>query len=231
MSIGPIEDAARALSYWQVRHQAMSNNLANTATPGFKGERVFGELLADQSLRTSARTDFQQGTLTRTQSDLDVAIAGEGFLVVKTPQGERLARGGSFELDVNGRLVDGHGFAVMGESGEITLPPGTVEIGRDGSVFVDEGFVGQFRVVTVPPGTELTHEGASRFAAPPATWSPVDAADRDIRQGSLEESNVGALEGMVEMITIQRAFASVEKAIEALDQQTATAIDLGRSVR
>ena len=230
MSTGPIENTARALSHWHVRHQAMSNNLANAATSGFKGERVFGEIMADRTLESGSRTDLQQGQLTYTGSPLDVALVGEGYLVVGTPQGDRLARGGSFELDANSRLVDDRGFAVMGERGELILPPGEVEVGHDGSIRVDQALIGRLRVVSIPAETGLVHEGGSRFAAPVDSWSTIRPEDRDIRQGNLEESNVGPLEGMVEMISIQRAYAAVEKAVEALDGQIATAVDLGRPV-
>ncbi len=231
MSIGPIEDAARALSHWQARHQAMSNNLANTGTSGFKAERVFGELLADRTLRTASRTDFGQGPLSETGAPLDVALVGDGFLVVRTDAGDRLTRGGSFELDPRGRLVDRHGFPLMGERGEIVLSPGDVEIARDGTVLIDRAPVGRLRVVRTAAQSELVHEGDNRFVAPEESVTTVRAGDRDVRQGTLEESNVGALEGMVEMISIQRAFAAVEKAVEALDGAVGTAIELGRPAR
>lgn len=229
MSIDPIRKTAQALRHWQVRHQAMANNLANVSTTGFKAERVFGELLNGQALQSNAGTDFTQGAFAETGGSLDMAIAGEGFLVVRTPAGERLVRGGSFELDANSRIVDGSGHPLLGERGPLVVPPGEIIIDAQGQVHVDGALLGRLKVVTVAAYDGLEHEAGGRFRIPEDQIKPMRPEDTDVRQGFIEESNQGAVEGMIEMIQIQRAHAAVERALEALDGALRTVVnDIGR---
>lgn len=229
MTLDPIRNAAQALRHWELRHQTMSNNLANVATSGFKAARVFGELL-DGQLVSDARTDFQQGSLTETGNALDLAQIGPSFLVVETPAGPRLTRGGAFQVDAQGRLADASGHPVLGRGGPILIPPGTIEITRGGDISVDGIHVGQLRVVSVNSFDGVEHEAGGRFRVPADALREVPAVDRDLRQGFVEESNQGTIEGMVEMIQVQRAYASVEKALQALDGALRTVVnDIGRS--
>ena len=231
MSIDPIRNAAQALRYWELRHQTMSNNLANVSTSGFKAERVFGELL-DGSLVPGTQTDFVQGTLTETGNPLDVAQAASGFLVVDTPQGQRLVRGGALEVDAQSRLTDASGNPVLGRGGPIVIPPGRIEITRSGDITVDQVHVGKLRMVQVRSFDGVEHEAGGRFRVPADGLQEIADVDRDLRQGFVEESNQGAVDGMVEMIEVQRAYASVEKALEALDGALRTVVnDIGRPGR
>ena len=129
-----LTSAAAALRYWERRQEVASNNLANVSTDGFKAERVFAEMLGDATPAARTATDVRSGTLRETRNPLDVAVAGEGFLVVSTPGGERFARGGSLQLDAGRRLVDPAGNAVLGENGPIVVPAGSVSIDRGGQI-------------------------------------------------------------------------------------------------
>lgn len=229
MTIDPIRRTAQALRHWEIRHQAMSNNLANTSTAGFKAERVFGQLMQGQGVETNAGTDFSQGALTQTDRPLDIAIGGEGFVKVRTPVGERLVRGGSFEVDSKSRLVDSQGNELLGERGTMVLPPGEVTIDRGGEVRVDGALVDRLDVVVLRSYEGAQHEAGGRFRIPEDQIKPLGAADTEIRQGYIEESNQGAVEGMVEMIQVQRAHAAVERALEALDGALRTVVnEIGR---
>lgn len=229
MNTGPIKNAAQALRYWELRQQTAANNLANVGTTGFKAERVFGEVLPDGRLAPSTRTDFSTGVLTQTGATFDLALGGEGFLVVKTDQGERLVRGGSFSLDPRGRLVDERGDALLGENGEILVPPGDVEIDRSGQLKVDGQTLERLRVVTVADPQALAHAGEGRFLAAEDALRDIPPDVRQVHQGHLEESNMNSLDGLIETITIQRAYGSVERAIGELDQTLRTiANDLAR---
>lgn len=231
MKIGPIKNAAQALRYWELRHQTAANNLANAGTTGFKAERVFGEVLPDGRLLPLTRTDFQGGVLSRTGATFDVALGGDGFLLVKSDEGERLVRGGSFSLDPRGRLIDERGDAVLGEGGEIHVPQGDVEIDRSGQIRVDGQIIDRLRVVTVGDPQTLEHAGEARFFAPTEAVKDVPPELRQVHQGHLEESNMNSLEGLIETITIQRSYGSVERAIGELDATLRTiATELARPV-
>lgn len=213
---GPLRIGARALRYWEARQANVSNNLANATTPGFKAERVFARLLDDATVAADGATDLSAGTLARTDRPLDVAITGDGFLVVDTAQGHRWRRGGSLSLDPTGTLVDGAGHPVLGESGAIVLPPGSVEITDAGVIRVDGQEIDRLRLVRTDDPSSLQRAGANLWMsdAPP---SPVPADQVSVRQGHLEESNVDPVGAMVEMIEIQRAYQAVQRSMQTHD--------------
>ena len=230
MKINGMTQAARALQYWERRPEIVTNNLANADTHGFKAERVFARMLGESGPVADTTTDLRAGTLKVTGSPLDIALGGDGFLVVETPQGERLTRGGAFRLDEQGRIVDPNGNPLLGESGPITAQGGSIVIEATGRVTVDGKEAGRLRVETLAADAPLEHAGANLFVTTGAT-QPVDSEARLVRQGHLEESNVNTVGSMVDMISIQRAYASVQKAMSTLDGVRGTIVnDLGKPV-
>jgi len=220
--------AARALRYWETRQQVLAHNLANVDTPGFKGERVFARLMEDRLVEAHAATDMSTGALTPTGRPLDLALEGPGFFVVDTPDGDRLTRGGAMRIDEAGRLVTESGDPLLGESGPLVLPPGTVEIDASGVVRVDGRQIGRLRVEAAPAGVTLVREAGGLYR-PDALRIPMDPDARTVRQGMLESSNVSPIEAMVDMLTVQRSFAAVQNSVRVIDEVMATvANDLGR---
>lgn len=231
---GPIngmKQAASAMRYLQRRQEVVANNLANVDTHGFKGERVFARMLGDgMGPVADTTTDLRGGALRQTGAPLDLAIGGDGFLVVDTPNGERLTRGGSFRLDDEGRVVDARGNALLTDGGPLIVQGGTVEVDGAGRIRVDGRDVGTLRVEDVPPDTELLHEEGTLFVATEGTI-PVDGGDRQIRQGHLEDSNVSSIDALVDMISIQRAYAAAQKSMVTLDEIRGTiSNELGKPV-
>ncbi len=239
ISIRPtgMTSATHALRYWERRQEVAANNLANVSTDGFKAERAFARLLDTAHPTIDTATDLRSGTLRPTGEPMDIALAGDGFLVVGTPEGERLTRGGSFRFDDESRLVDLQGNPLLGVDGEIVLKPGErtpdavdvdplaapqsggplVQVDRVGRVQVNGRTIATLRMEQIPAAQNLQHVGAGLFV-PPEGRANVADADRDIRQGFLEDSNVSTVGAMVDMIGIQRAYASVQKAVTTLDQ-------------
>jgi flagellar basal body rod protein FlgG len=223
-----ITAAANALRYWEQRQAVVSNNLANASTDGFKAERVFARLVGESSPAADAVTDGRDGTLRETRNPLDLALRGDGFLVAQTPRGERFVRGGSLHLDPAGQLVTADGAALLGEKGPIKIAGGTVSIDHAGLVTVDGKPIDRLRMERVAPGTALQHDAGTMFVPDPSRQS-IALADRQLSQGFVEESNVNTIGSMVDMISIQRNYASVQKAITTLDGIRGTiANELGR---
>jgi flagellar basal-body rod protein FlgF len=228
--INGLTRAAGAMRYWERRQEVLANNLANANTDGFKAERVFGRLMGDAMTVTDTRTDRSVGTLRPTQAPLDLALAGDAFFVVQTPNGERLSRGGSFSLNESGQIADANGNLLLGEDGPITVPPGALEIDGAGALRVAGQEIGQLRVETVPADAPLLHEGGTLFLPDPDR-QPAPPESRMVRQGFVEDSNVNTIGSMVDMISVQRAFAAVQKAITTLDAVRGTATnELGKPV-
>ncbi len=226
------ERLAAALSVLEGRQAIIANNLANTSTVGFKGARSFTSLMADGATPTlESATDFRPGALATTGNPLDVAILGDGSFLVRTPQGERLTRAGQFGMNGDGELVDRNGFTVLGagptasERHPIRIPPGTAEIviTASGSVHADGVAVGELAIHRAPEGAITRQEAGGLAATTPASVA-VDSSQRAVRQGTIEESNVSAVDTLVQMINVQRLYASAQRALSAVDSARGIAI-------
>lgn len=222
MPLRGILDTARSLSFYLRWQEVTANNLANTNTDAFKADRLAAVRSAGEQHATPLeRTDLQQGAFHDTGRPLDVALDGPGFFVVHTARGDRLTRGGSLKLDSNGQLVDSHGDPILGDDGPLTLTGAAVEVRSDGSVLVDGTAAGQLRVVTVADPQTLLKEGFGRFVPKGPVEDVAEGATR-VRQGAIEEPNMDPLLSMVDMITIQRAYAANVDALKAMDGVLAT---------
>jgi flagellar basal-body rod protein FlgF len=225
-----LSSAASALRYWERRQEIASNNLANASTDGFKAERVFATMLGDALPVAKTSTDTQAGSVRQTGNPLDVAIKGDAFLVVDTPNGERFSRGGSLQINTQRRLVDGGGHPVLGARGPITLPEGQVTIDTKGTISVDGKAVDTLRMERAGDAKSLAHEGGT-LLVPDAGRKALPDGDRAVSQGFVEESNVNTVSSMVDMIAVQRAYASVQKAVTTMDSVRGTAVnELGKPV-
>lgn len=222
MPLNGMDSAGSALRYWERKQEIVANNLANVSTDGFKAQRVFARLLDGVRPVAEATSDMSTGNLRTTGNAMDVAVDGPGFFVVKTPNGERYTRGGSFRLDDKHQLTDADGNLLLGEKGiPLKLTDGPVEISKTGEVTQNGQVVDRLRMETAPKGTELEREGQSLWV-PPATKEILKPEARNVKQGSLEESNVNSMSALVDMVAVQRAYASVQKAIVTMDQANET---------
>jgi flagellar basal body rod protein FlgG len=223
-----IAAAASALRYYERRQEIVAHNLANASTDGFKAERIFARLVGDSHPAPDTATDLRRGSFKETGGALDIATDSDGFFVVSTPQGDRLSRGGTLRLSPDGVLTDPAGHALLGEKGPIRLGPGSITIDREGLVAVDGEAVDRLRMETVPPGTDMQHDAGTLFV-PGSTRQQLDVGNRAIKQGFVEESNVNTVSTMVDMISVQRAYANAAKALTTLDGIRATiSNDLGK---
>jgi flagellar basal-body rod protein FlgF/flagellar basal-body rod protein FlgG len=213
--------------------ELVANNLANLGTAGYRGQQAtFRSLVAGGSavamnplnaavnnfgVLSGSRVDLASGSLVTTGNPLDVAVAGAGFFSVQSAEGVIYTRNGSFHATPAGQLVTAQGDAVLGEQGPITLPSGAVAISSDGTVSVDGAVVEKLRVAEFSPDTSLRALGNALYAAPPGSALP--AASSSIRQGMIEDSNVSPMQGVVELISIQRNAEMMQRALTLFDSQ------------
>lgn len=231
-----LNSAAAGMAAQQQRLDAVSNDLANANTTGYKRVRVgFRDLVYTQTGRSSAegpRTGagaaavdagraFQQGAIQRTDQPYDVAIQGEGFIRVRLPDGRQaLTRDGSLRVDGAGKLVTSSGAVVQPA---ITFPAGAtgadVSIGQDGTVLSGGQRIGRIELVSVRSPQRLQPVGDNAFLATAESGAVRPApASTNLTQGALEMSNVDMADAMVAMIESQRAFQLTSKAIQTQDQ-------------
>ena len=222
--------AAAALQMLERRQQVLANNLSNASTRGFKAETAFSRIMGDAIASTDTALDLSAGNLTETHNPLDLAIEGDGFFVTQTAAGERLVRNGSFRMDPDRRLVDDHGDPVLGDDGPIVLPPGAIEIDATGLITVNGKPAQRLRVERVPEGTQLEHEGGTRFV-PVAGRQSIPPAERSVRQGFVEESNVNPMSAMTAMLEVLHRYGAAQKTLSTIDAVRGIAVtDLAKPV-
>ena len=176
----------------------------------------------------STTTDTTQGGLVPTGNSLDVAINGEGFFVLDTPEGRRYTRDGSFEVNKLGELVNKNGFNVLGAGGgKLTIGTSTVAIGEDGVISNKDGPLGRLERVGIPAEV-LKKVGQNVYTAPEGSEIPMEGTLGGVQQGFLEASNANAIRGMTQMIEANRAFESYMKMIQTLDGLDGQANRIGR---
>jgi flagellar basal-body rod protein FlgF len=213
--------------------QILANNLANINTTGFKEEKAFFTFL-NQSLESSPGADdltetinrsvlargtmnAAEGSLNPTNRELDIAIEGNGFLVVQTPGGIRYTRNGSLHLNAQSVLTTSDGFPVLGSATglPITLGPGKISINEDGEVSLDDAKIDRLKVVTFDNLSALEKEGNSLFISR-AGQNSEKKSDAKIRSGYLEQSNVNPVSSVVQMVEILRHFEAIQKGVDLI---------------
>lgn len=215
--------------------QVLANNIANASTRGFRREEVvFAEHVArldrgDPSLSVATalgrRIDLSEGGLSRTGSPFDLAIEGEGFFQVETPQGLRLTRAGAFTPNEVGDLVTPDGYPVLDAGGgTIFVPPdaGEIAVGRDGTVSAGGLPVGQIGVVVPEDANSLQRRGANLFEAPAV--APVEAPR--VLQGFVEGSNVNAVAEIGRLIEVQHAYEQGQKFLDQENERIRSVIQM-----
>ncbi len=203
--------------------RAHANNLANLSTSGFRRDfeqarsmPLFGDGYPARVYAMSERpaTDFTSGSLQETGNELDVAIEGQGWLAVQTPDGsEAYVRTASMKIDALGMLRTGSGLPVLGNAGPIAVPPQQqIEIGQDGTISIRSlgeapnvvAQVDRIKMVNPDPKSLVKGEDGMIRLKEPAT-QPADANVR-LTSGFLESSNVNAVAEMTSMLALARQF-------------------------
>jgi flagellar basal-body rod protein FlgF len=219
-----VSEVARAGAEKIYQLDVVSNNLANTATPGFKVERYCpGTTREDSNTKEVSNqdlaftiVDYSQGMMQKTDNALDVAIQGEGFFTIQTGQGTAYTRKGNFTINKNSQLITQTGELVLGDKGRpITVTGKNIDIDHVGNVTVDGTESGKLQIARFENPQVLTRTRDGLFRDPGAAgMKRMD--NPEIKPRQLEMSNVNAIKEMVEMMDIQRSFESYQKVIQTI---------------
>lgn len=229
----------------QNRLDIISNNIANSATTGYKQESVtsqaFKQMLAvkirdgsdayidrpigNMSLGVKlgeVYTDYGQGSLRQTSNTYDLAISGEGFFQVRVPMADgstsvKYTRDGNFNMTSDGFIVDVDGNHLQGANGDLQVDPSAAEVvvTREGYVQVDGQVVDRIAIADFEDYDYLKKFGDNMYEA--VDGATAKATTAMIEQGYLEQSNVNVVSEMVDMITITRAYEANQKIIRSVD--------------
>lgn len=215
-----------------LRHELdiVANNIANADTTGFKVENLLvktepkspavtldGPRPVKFVIDTGVARDFSQGTLKTTGSPLDLAIEGQAFFKLNTPDGERYTRDGHFRLDDTGKVVTQNGQPVADAGGgELLIDPqkGPIAIAADGTVSQGSEQVGKIGVVRFDSLSVLEKTGDNLYRNT-SNQQGQPAPDARVRQGMLEGSNVNTIAQITKMLEVTRAYESMAKMMDS----------------
>jgi len=183
-------------------------------------------------------TNFDQGSLQRTENHFDLALEGRGFFTVMTERGERYTRDGSFTINQEGILMTHNGNPVMGENGIIRVHHNNFIVNEFGEVVVNGDLsadprdvvsmasndwanptvIDRLKIVDFENIREIKKEGDSMYRETEFSGPPLPPGEFKVVQGFLEKSNVNIVREMVDMIEVQRSYEANQKAVTSHDQ-------------
>src|SRR5580693_8051989 len=197
----------------------LANNIANSATTGFKSDREFYDLY-DQHLPgiKTQWTDFSQGSMVATGNPLNLALSGKGMFALNSPNGVVYSRTGDFRISKTNQIETPEGYTIrnlLDQGLPITVDPDQpIDISKDGTVSQSGQALGQIQVDS-PDSTPqaLSRLGNSYFMS--GAGVPVSKASNstEILQGEVEQSNVSVSESAVRLVGVMRQFEMLQKAM------------------
>jgi flagellar basal-body rod protein FlgG len=231
------------------RQEAITHNLANMQTVGYKSDRAiltdFPSLLLkriyEQNIGpevgrvgtgvtlSTLTTDFSDGPLRLTDHPFDLALVGDGFFQVQSTEGIRYTRDGRFHRSVDGLLVTADGLPVLGNNGAINLPQGQLNITPKGELFIDENYIDQLNLVYFDNPTDLVKDGQTNFLSRGANPQPLPLEQANVYQGYLEQANVEVAQVVAEMSSVLRTYEANQRLVQFQDQiNSRTVSEIGR---
>jgi len=223
--------------------EILANNLANASTGGYKTDREFYSVYAAAEAADSAAqglspeadlspviekhwTDYSQGSLHSTGNPLNVALDGPGFFAANGPSGVVYTRNGNLRVNASGFLSTADGYPMRAAAGgtiQVTSN-NPIEITLDGSVRQDGQDLGQLEVSDFPDPSLIQKSGLNYFLNPDPNFKPAQAS-APIRQGHIEDSNVGTAESAIRLVSVMRQFESLQKAMNIAADMSRYAIE------
>lgn len=217
----------------QRQMDVVAQNIANVNTTGFKSNDVlFQDYMVKPTpkfthhmvLDRATLRNTTQGTFIKTENPLDLAIAGQGYFAVQTPQGVQYTRQGSFQMDAEGNLVTPDGYPVLSGGGSsIAIPTDakSISIAQDGTISTETGKIGRMQVVKFQ-NEQLMKQTYGGFYT--TDEQPEVDEGAQLNQGMVESSNVKAVTEMTHVIEISRAYERVARLMDAENQRLTNAI-------
>ncbi len=232
--------AATGMLTQRSKMDVITNNITNADTSGYKTDRMISRSFEDMLLERmndpailSRRpdvgplntgthideivTDFSGGPLEETGETTDLALEGDGFFCVQTPQGISYTRSGNFYVNAEGDLVTQEGYYVLGQNGgRLHVGSANFTATEDGSIWSDGALAGTLRVVRFAD-TGVLRKAGDNLYVPYGNAQPAIMEAPVVKQGFLEGSNVDIATAMVDMLTVSRAYESNQKIINMVD--------------
>lgn len=167
----------------------------------------------------------------KTDNKFDLALNGEGFFAIETPNGEKYSRAGAFTVNQEGTLVDMNGFPVKGEKGIIKVGQADFKVDENGNVAIKQDLSAEWQVVDKLKLVDfydkrgLIKQGKNYYLKTDEAGEMKTPNNLKIMQGYLEGSNVNPVLAMTQLIEVQRTYEACQKAIQSEDQTLSKAVN------
>ena len=222
------------------RLELIANNLANVNTTAYKAERVmFDDVTfkagpaADVSfvIDRASFTDFQTGSVTQTGNQLDMAVVGDGWLTVQTPDGIRYTRDGRLQVSQNNELIAIDGSPVLDEGGNPIVIPQEAEsiaISKNGNVSIQiQGEpapteLANLGIFEFDDPNQLIREASGRFSSNAEAQLVINPR---VQQFALESSNINPIKEIIELMELSRAYTQVSSSSDDIHKQKEDSIE------
>ena len=232
---------SRQMALWK-QMDLVSNNMANMNTAGYKGDdAVFTSYLVDTrggaadivgnplyfTMDYASYKDFSEGMIAHTGNKFDVAIQGNAFFSVDTPQGELYTKKGQFTLNSDGAISTIDGFPILSENGTpFFIAPEETQliITETGEVMTENGSLGRIKMATFADNQLLSKVGDTMFAMKEGNTAEFNTGNYKLVQGSIEKSNVNGVNEMTKLIKVQRAYEYVQQMIDTEHERLSNTI-------
>jgi flagellar basal-body rod protein FlgF len=199
------------------RMSTIAMNVANMNTPGYRADQVsFGTILSKaggQSVAYASTQDTfisrKSGALTRTDNPLDVAVQGDAWLAIRTPQGVVYTRDGRMRMTENGSLQTLNGYPVLDAgNAAILLEPdaGAPTISKDGMITQQGRQIGAIGLFQIDPTAKLSRRDNSGVSPDKPATPVLDFNQNGIAQGFVEGSNINPVLEMARLVEVSRAY-------------------------
>lgn len=211
----------------------ISGDVSNMNTNGYKSTR-FEQILDENGyLDGAVRRDYRVGMMIRTENPYDVAIDGEAFIPVTSPEGEiSYTKDGSFLLNKEGYLItnDGHlvgnGIKVPpNHQGLRIAPDGTVTAVTGGEQVTDR--LGKIDLVMFQNPEGLESIGNNKYKASENSGEPILVKKHSyFKQGFVERSNVDTYALINETLRLNASMGACFKLMKVIDDMYSKTINL-----
>ncbi|WP_317366670.1 flagellar basal-body rod protein FlgF [uncultured Tyzzerella sp.] len=222
----------------------ITNNIANVDNTGFKKDMNVVQSFSEELMKrfndpeeslvkvdnnigsvslgnfvAEVNTDFSTGSMKKTGGTYDLAINGDGFFAIETMDNgnivEKYTRDGSFTVNSNNELMTKEGNYVLGENGRIVIPNGKITISENGNIYSNNEFVDKLKIVDFENKETLRKYGDNLYnKIDESVEKPFTGT---ILQSQIEMSNVNAVQEMVKMIAVSRAYELNQKMVQSHD--------------
>lgn len=226
MEVG-LEQLGKSLLMLNSRFAVVSNNIANSVTDRYKNDTLtvksFSDFFVQEQYNSNKEnlfnlnihTNFSQGELYKTKKN-DIALSETGFIRVINNEEVCYSRGGSFNVNAQGYLVDQHGSPILGTNGRISVNGAEIEIASNGSVIADGIYLDTMEVVDFVDYSNLSKIGKDYYKAD--QYATITDSEAEIKQGYSEKSNVSVTNEYLKMMELSKSFETGQAVIQILDE-------------